>query len=92
MSNESDEQFRLDVTSLLSEVHTSQKALTKSLDEYIVANNKRLDDLEHTVNGNGSRGLAEDVRSIKGKWGVVYGFVIIVLGAVAQAAALHFFH
>lgn len=87
MANPKDGEWQLHITELLAEVRTEQKNMSKKLDNYIDADSKRADGLEHVVYGNGSEGLAEQVRNIKGKWGAMYGLVLILLSAVASAAA-----
>ena len=91
MSASSDEEFKLNVTRLLSEVSTNQKNLVDRIDGYVVANDRRVEDLEHTVNGNGKSGLAEDVRNIKGKWALIYGAAVFLGSTIVQAAASNFF-
>lgn len=87
MPNPKDGEWQLHITELLAEVRTEQKNMSKKLDAYIISDGKRSDDLEHIVYGNGSEGLAEQVRNIKGKWAAGYGLVLILLSAAASAAA-----
>ena len=89
MSNSSDDEFKLNVTRLLSEVSANQKNLATKIDGYIVANDKRIDDLEHIVNGNGTPGLAEEVRSIKGRWGVMLAVGTIVFTSIVNQVLAH---
>jgi len=92
MSNISDEQFKLDVTSKLSEIASDTKYLAKRLDEYMIDNDKRVGKLEHIIVGNGTPGLSEEVRSIKGRWGAVVGIVIFLASVASNALVAHFYH
>lgn len=87
MNNPRDGEWQLRVTELLAEVRANQENMNRKLDGYIKMSSARTDDLEHIVYGNGSEGLAEQVRNIKGKWAVLYGVVLMLLSAVAQAAS-----
>lgn len=87
MANPKDGEWQLHITELLAEVRTEQKNMSKKLDTYIEADSKRADDLEHVVYGNGSEGLAEQVRHIKGRWAIMYGLIMIIIASAAQAAA-----
>ena len=91
MSASSDEEFKLNVTRLLSEVSANQKNLADRIDTYIGANDKRVEDLEHTLNGNGQPGVAEDVRNIKGRWALIYAGGVFLGTTVVQAVASTFF-
>jgi len=86
-SNDPEWEWRLQLTALVAEVKTNQDNLDKKIDTYIESSQQRVDDLEHVVYGNGSEGLSEQVRNLKGKWAVIYGLIIISLSAVAQAAS-----
>jgi hypothetical protein len=87
-----EEDFKLKVVSTLAEVVANQKNLESKLDTHILSNNQRLDNLEHTVNGNGSSGIAEDVRNIKGRWALLYGIGILFISGIAEALAFHYIH
>jgi hypothetical protein len=91
MSNPKDGEWQLHITALLAEVKTNQENMHDKIDAFVVASNKRTDDLEYVVYGNGSEGLSEQVRNLRGKWAVIYGLVLIVLSATAQAAAKELF-
>ena len=80
-------EWRMQLTSLVAEVKTNQENMSEKIDTYIAASNKRMDDLEHVVYGNGSEGLTETVRNMKGKWAIMYGLAIICLSAGLNAAA-----
>ena len=87
MSSSSDREWQIQITALVAEVKSNQENLHDKLDTFITASSKRTDDLEHVVYGNGSEGLTETVRNMKGKWAVAYGLIIIALSSVASAAA-----
>ena len=85
-ARDSDRQWQVDLTSLVAEIKTDQKALHAKLDGYISSSEKRLDKLDKIVIGNGSPGLSEEVRSLKGKWALVYGTVLLVASALVNIA------
>ena len=83
-----DRKWQLEITALVASVKTNQENLHEKLDVYIVDTNKRLEKLDKIVIGNGHKGLSEEVRSIKGKWGAVYTATLILLNGVV-AWGLH---
>ena len=84
-------EWRMQLTALVAEVKSNQENLHDKLDTFIIASGKRTDDLEHVVYGNGSEGLAETVRNMKGKWAIMYGIAIVCLSAGVNAAAKELF-
>ena len=84
-------EWRMQLTALVAEVKSNQENLHDKLDTFITASSKRTDDLEHVVYGNGSEGLTETVRNMKGKWAIMYGIAIVCLSAGVNAAAKELF-
>lgn len=78
----SDRDWQLEITKALAEVQTSQTALHTKLDEAIARTDRRLEKLEAVVYGNGHRGLAEDIRNIKGKWAAAYTGMLLILNGL----------
>ncbi len=74
-----DKKWQLEVTSLISEIHTNQKNLSEKMDTHISKSDSRFDKLDKIVIGNGHKGLAEEVRDIKGKWGAAYTIAMLLL-------------
>lgn len=80
-------EWKIQLTSLVAEIKANQENMNEKMDAFVGASNNRVDDLEHVVYGNGSEGLAETVRLIKGRWAVMYGLIMIIVASVTQAAA-----
>lgn len=79
--------WRLELTALVAGVKANQDNMHEKLDKYIDASQKQLDRLDKSVYGlNGTPGLHEEVRSMKGKWAVVYGLFLIVVSAFVNYA------
>lgn len=75
-----DEEFKTQVLVTLARIEGNQATQTRTDTEH----DERLTALEHTVNGNGAIGLAEEVRGLKGR------LALIVTGGTLAVSA--FFH
>ena len=74
--------WRAAMTTLLAEVKTNQDNMNEKLDAIHEASKKRIERLEKTTFGlNGTPGLVEQVRGMKGKWALVFGGIIITASA-----------
>lgn len=82
MSSKSDREWQLQITALVAEVKSTVDGLHSKVDDHIVKSDKRFDKLDKIVIGNGQPGLAEEVRGIKGKWGMVYTTLLLGLNAL----------
>lgn len=69
-----DEEFKTKVLVTLERIEVNQAAHSRIDAEH----DERLTGLEHTVNGNGQTGLAEEVRNLKWRWGLLVAGVAIV--------------
>lgn len=70
-----DEEFKTHVLVSLERIELNQAAHSKT----DTAHDGRLTCLEHTVNGNGKTGLAEEVRNLKGRWGFLMAGGLVVV-------------
>ena len=75
-----DEEFKTKVLVTLERIEGNQSIHTRT----DVEHDERLTALEHTINGNGAVGLAEEVRGLKGR------LALIVTGGTLAVSA--FFH
>ena len=81
-NNEAEWKWRAEITSLIAEVKANQENMDEKLDAMHEASKKRIDRLEKTTFGlNGTPGLVEQIRSMKGKWALVFGGIIITASA-----------
>lgn len=87
-----EEKWKLEVSSMLGEIRADLRAVQKSLNDHVKSEGIRIEDLEHTLNGNGSAGVAEQVRNLKSKWAILYGIGLLVTSAalnyVVEASVL----
>lgn len=79
-----DREWQLQITSLVAGVKANQESMHEKLDGYVASSEKRLEDLDHAVYGNGGPGLKEEVRNLKGKWAAIFGIVLLVASAVVN--------
>ena len=80
--NNAEWEWRAQITALIAEVKTNQDNMSEKLDAIHDASKKRIDRLEKTTFGlNGTPGLVEQIRSMKGKWALVFGGIIITASA-----------
>lgn len=86
MYKSDDHEWQLQLTALVTEVKTNQENLDEKLSAFITASDKRMGKLEEAIYGNGSPGLKEEVRGLKGKWAAFYGMILLVLSAGVNAA------
>ena len=75
-----DEEFKTKVLVTLARIEGNQATHTRTDGEH----DERLTALEHTVNGNGAIGLAEEVRGLKGRLAL-----IVTGGTLAVSAVFH---
>lgn len=87
----SEQEWRFQLTALVAEVKANQENLHRKLDVFVADADKRTTSLEHTVNGNGKPGIAEEVRSIKGRWGATLVVGTIVFTSVVNQVLAHAF-
>lgn len=83
---DADHEWKLQLTALVAEVKANQENMNEKLDVYIKASDRRAEKVEEAIYGNGTPGLKEEVRSLKGKWAAIYGLVLLVLSAGVDAA------
>lgn len=74
-----DRKWMLEVTASIAGLQSSQNALCSKLDEHIKKTDEHLAKLDRLICGNGHKGIAEEVRSIKGIFGVVYSLIMLSL-------------
>ena len=87
MSKNAGWEWQLELTRLVAEVRTNQVNIEEKLDAYAAASEQRLGRLEKNIYGlNGTPGLNEQVRNLKGKWAVFYGVGVITLSVVLNYA------
>ena len=97
MSSKADRDWQLQMTEMVakviadvSEVKTNQSNLHEKINDHIGKSDARFDNLDKIVIGNGHRGLAEEVRSIKHGWGIIYtGLLVLINGLITSG--IHFF-
>ena len=82
---DSEEKWKIEVSGLLGEIKANQLSMQRALNDHIASEGARIEDLEHTVNGNGSKGIAEDVRNLKGKYALIAGIIIFIASVAANA-------
>jgi hypothetical protein len=82
MSTSKDREWQFRITELLAKVETNQTNLHEKIDDHIKKSDARFDKLDKIVIGNGHKGLAEEVRSIKGKWGAAYSLAMLALNGL----------
>lgn len=73
-----DEEFKTKVLVTLERIEGNQATHTRNDAEH----DERLSALEHTINGNGGVGLAEEVRGLKSRW------ALLVAGGSLAVSAL----
>jgi hypothetical protein len=70
----------------LARIEAKQDAHLASYEQDKAATNARVTNLEHTVNGNGKVGLAEEMRSLKSKISWLVGCITLAVNAAFQLA------
>ena len=70
----------------LARIEAKQDAHLASYEQDKAATNARVTNLEHTVNGNGKVGLAEEMRSLKSKIPWLVGCITLAVNAAFQLA------
>jgi len=68
----------------LTRIETKQDAHLASYAQDKAANDGRVTRLEHTVNGNGQVGLAEELRTVKTKISWLVGGITLAVNALFQ--------
>jgi len=68
----------------LARIEAKQDAHLATYAQDKVASDTRIGKLEHTVNGNGQVGLAEELRNLKAKVSWIVGGVTLIVNAAFQ--------
>lgn len=81
-----EEKFRSEVLVALARIETNQITHTATDKEH----DKRLTGLEHTVNGNGSIGIAEKVRNLEANWKAITVGISVVVTVLVEVIRTKF--
>ena len=82
MKDNAEWEWRAQITALIAEVKTNQENMDKKLDAIHTTSKKRIDRLEKTTFGlNGTPGLVEQLRNMRGRWALVFGGIVITASA-----------
>jgi len=75
-------EFESQTIERLARIEANQVAHKKMADIENKSQNVKITNLEHTVNGNGKKGLAEEVRGVKTRlgWTIVIATFVINVG------------
>lgn len=84
-ARDADREWQMELTRLVAEIGTDQKALHSKVELFMSGAEKRFEKLDKIVIGNGQPGLSEDVRNLKGKWAFVYGTAILLASAAINS-------
>ena len=84
------EDIEFEILQRLTKIETNQNMFSRIMQDHLKTYDDRLQNVEHAIYGNGGPGLNEEVRNIKGWWGITAGGIVVIISAVINAAALKF--